>query len=368
MFAVIEKFCRGTQFRVNKDKSAVLTSAFIDGYKCTNVIKVLGFYIGTDEEAEMRNQMKIEADIRSARKFFNRHASLRGKALIMGSFVLPKVLYVARHMKQTLSIQKRFDQFSMDAIWGNGRKKEIALKYLQRTPKDGGIQWPNISAHIAASKTMDFKNSMMSTDVATKKMMAQIWQHSPRRIAFKMAPVKINEITENSITIKYKDNSLTVFGDTKYKDVYTWCCQNNHHSADWEKRMTKSKGLFGVEGEQIKKCLDWLWKQKCLTAAQKNIFFKFVYNCYKDKDLMWDKGLKPHPICFLCNEFENISHLFEQCEGTRRFLHVIGVNTMHDILLDFTVLKVKVCVCILYGSWNEESSATVFQLQFLCCA
>ena len=163
LFAVIEKFCRGTQFRVNKDKSAVLTSASIEGYKCTNVIKVLGFFIGTEEEAELRNRIKIEADIRNARRLLNRHASLRGlrgKALIMGSFVVPKVLYVVRHMKQTLSIQKRFDQFSMDAIWGNGRKKKIALKYLQRTPKDGGIQWPNISAHIAASKTMDFKNSM----------------------------------------------------------------------------------------------------------------------------------------------------------------------------------------------------------------
>ena len=181
---VTEKFCRGKQFRVNKDKSAVLTSGFIEGYKCTNGIKVLGFYIGSDGEAELKNRMKIEADLRNARKLFNRHASLRGKALIMGSFVLPKILYVSRHMKQTLSIQKRFDQLSMGAIWGNGRKKEIALKYLQRTPKDDGIQWPNISAHIAASKTMDFKNSMMSTDVVTKKIVAQIWQQSPRRIAF----------------------------------------------------------------------------------------------------------------------------------------------------------------------------------------
>ena len=51
-------------------------------------------------------------------------------------------------------------------------------------------------------------------------MNAQIWQQSPRRIASKMAPVTINEITKNCITIKYKDNCLTVFGDTKYKDVY----------------------------------------------------------------------------------------------------------------------------------------------------
>ena len=63
---------------------------------------------------------------------------------------------------------------------------------------------------------------------------------------------------------------------------------------------------------------------------------------------MWDKGLKPHPVCFLCNEFENLYHLFEQCEGTRRFLNVIGVKTMHDILLDPTVLKVKMCVCVSY--------------------
>ena len=145
-----------------------------------------------------------------------------------------------------------------------------------------------------------------------------------------MALVTINEITKNCITIKYKENSLTVFGDTKYKGVYTWCCQNSNLSDNWEKRMTKYNCLFGVEAEQIKKCLDWLWKQKVLTAAQKNVFFKFVYNCYKHKDLMWDKGLKPDPICFLCIEFETISHLFEQCEGTRRFLRVIGVNTMHD--------------------------------------
>ena len=83
---------------------------------------------------------------------------------------------------------------------------------------------------------------------------------------------------------------------------------------------------------------------KNLNGSTEKLFLQVCIQLSQTQRLVWVKGLKPDPICFLCFEFENKSHLFDQCEGRRRFLLVIGVNTMYDILLDLTVLKVKICV------------------------
>ena len=69
----------------------------------------------------------------------------------------------------------------------------------------------------------------------------------------------------------------------------------------------KSSEKMEIRKQDFGKITKWLWSQNKLSGFEKNIFFKLLYNCIPDKEVLWNRGLKSNPICSFCDSaFENL--------------------------------------------------------------
>ena len=96
MFQELDKFCKGTQFKVNRGKCRILKRREANNDRYTDKIKVLGVYQGSNN-AVMLNRESMQKTMDNMPKYFNMSMSFFAKAQIIKTFFLPKFLRFARH-------------------------------------------------------------------------------------------------------------------------------------------------------------------------------------------------------------------------------------------------------------------------------
>ena len=203
LFERLKIFCEGTQFEVNQDKSTVLKRPSTSTQRVSFRAKVLGVHLSFNEESEIENKSKVRKILEDGAKFFNKYMSLYARALIMKTFLLPKLLHVLRHMKLDMKIFQDFKVFSKQALWGS-KKSLVALEFLERSIKEGRIGWPNLMFEIMACKTLDLVGILASTDVASKNLLLDLWNRNVKyknelRNEFRQVNINIMDITEQKI-------------------------------------------------------------------------------------------------------------------------------------------------------------------------
>ena len=135
----------------------------------------------------------------------------------------------------------------------------------------------------------------------------------------------------------------------------------------WNNRIQKSLEKYSINSNNLFAFNKWLWKQDAITTLEKNSIFKLLYNCIPDRDVLWDKGLKRHPLCFLCEmEYENIPHLFNACDVAQPYLIRADAGTLGKKFEKlFTLLKTKTVSTILFGTYTEDKDKALFHLNRL---
>ena len=365
LFYVVEHFCAGTQFKLNLGKCKTIGKSDTESH-----VKMLGVYIGRENSAQETNEKIMIEAIHESKRLFNMQMSLRAKAKILQTFVIPKVLHIARHQKTTNKLCTEYRKLCSDALWGRGRKAYIALKFLERDPSEGGIGLPNLKMKIVAAKLIDLKNILFSTSTDAKKI-RRYWKSNKflkqLRSELKGVSVNISEPKNDSIIIKHKDTEKILRKATKLNELYNWLLTRHHSDEEWSKRIERSCTKFGIPPNNYAKISKWLWKQKNINTFQKNLFYKMVFNCFPDKELLWDKGQKRHPLCFLCeSSFETWDHLFGHCSTIKTTLSEIGIHNLWDIAkLPLKEIKVKAVSIIVIGSWRENADETILRLRQL---
>ena len=153
LFSKIKFFCRGTQFKVNRKKSQVLCAD--ERVATASKIKILGLYHGLTSEAYEENIKLLEEILSDSEKYFTKFMSFRAKTIVMNTFCVSRLMNIARHIKVPRTLIEKFQSLSLKALWGEGKKTEVALCHLQRKVDHGGIGWPNLRLKILAAKVID---------------------------------------------------------------------------------------------------------------------------------------------------------------------------------------------------------------------
>ena len=372
LFAIIDWFCRGTQFKVNKDKCDFVTNYAIPGYKTKQTSKILGVEVGDKhaaKESTIERSLKV---LSQSNKYFNQFMSLRGKSKAIMTFVIPKLLHTLRHFPASRKLVVAYQKFCRNVLWGAGRKTEIALQHLERPVERGGIALPNLKCHILAAKINDIKTVLYCDDDDLKTNFNKLFRKKcfelKQNIAKDLKVFKKDLVIEKGkLYLKDACQKLVINGTTTYRDIYFHLLQVLHGKTAWNNRIQKSLEKFSLSSHHLFAFNKWLWKQDVITALEKNTMFKLLYNCIPDRDVLWDKGLKRHPLCFLCEmEYENIPHLFNACNVAQSHLIRTDAATLGKIFdKPYSLLKTKTVATILFGTYTEDKDKTLFHLDRL---
>ena len=149
--------------------------------------------------------------------------------------------------------------------------------------------------------------------------------------------------------------------------MYNWILTKPKIKVAWLQRTEKCRLRFNMINDFLAKVCQWLWSQPKIPTFQKNVFFNFMLNCYTDKQTLWNKGTKNHPVCYVCDiEFENMEHLLGWCVKLKPELRKFGYEQISDILDEpMEDHKVEIVWIILSCSWTESREDTFFELNWM---
>ena len=371
LFARLNVFCEGTQFQIQRSKCQIYQPEVTSVQGRTKTLKILGTLKGDPRVCANLEQEKILKALRESNIFFNRWMSLRAKAITMNTFVIPKVLHLCRHQKIRRIVLTAYRKLSLSALWGAGRKSEIAICHLERPVANGGIGWPSLLCHTLAAKLIDLRNLFFS-DQTTGELISRNWQRRRNYRKILEADLKLVKITinvtgqENISLITSCGSQIVLNRESTYKELYLVCLKSSADDLKWNIRLTAACDKYKLSTTQFESLSKPLWRDKKLTAFDKNTFYKLLFNCIRDKDVLWDKGVKSNPICFLCDEsFENLEHLFGNCPATKPFLEQLHIFSIADVFKNPSTLTIKLVVTILARSWDEDTQICLWKLRSL---
>ena len=111
-FEIVQHFCEGTQFLLNKENSKIISSTYTVG-----AVKNLGVFQGKGNRPSETNQEKMLNILKKCKKLFNPMMRFRAKTETIETFVIPAILHIARHYKLNSEVEKNFGIFCHNVIW-----------------------------------------------------------------------------------------------------------------------------------------------------------------------------------------------------------------------------------------------------------
>ena len=115
MFQELDKFCKGTQLKVNRGKCRILKRREANNDRYTDKIKVLGVYQGSNKAVKLNRESK-QKTMDNMPKYFNKSMSVFAKAQIIKTFFLPKFLHFARHSPFGRNLEQDFQKLSLSFV------------------------------------------------------------------------------------------------------------------------------------------------------------------------------------------------------------------------------------------------------------
>ena len=154
--------------------------------------------------------------------------------------------------------------------------------------------------------------------------------------------------------------------DKTYNELYRFCWESSNKETLWDMRISTSCQKFKLTPNQFLSCSKPIWRDKKLTAFEKNTIYKLLFNCIRNKDVLWNKGVKAHPICYPCDvKFENLEHLLGGCTITQKYLQPCGIKSIEDVFQKPTTTTFKTVVTIVAGAWEDDAEKCLWKLETL---
>ena len=183
----------------------------------------------------------------------------------------------------------------------------------------------------------------------------------------KMVKMNILSINEEDVVLTNRNAVRFILRkDKTYKELYRFCRESSNKETWWHMRISTSCQKFKFTPNQFLSCSKPIWRDKNLTAFEKNTIYKLLFNCIRDKDVLWNKGLKAHPICYLCDvNFENLEHLLGGCTINQKYLQPCGIKSIEDVFQNPTTTTFKTVVTIVDGAWEDDAEKCLWKLETL---
>ena len=118
-------------------------------------VKILGIYFTNDLQKTSAWELCISNLEKQRQQLSRRHLSLRGKAILLNTFILSKVTFLSKIFVILTQIQKQIETNIFEHIWQFSKNKPIVRKALFLPKTQGGIGLIEPKYH---SLTMKLKN------------------------------------------------------------------------------------------------------------------------------------------------------------------------------------------------------------------
>ena len=119
-------------------------------------VEILGIYFTNDLQKTSAWELCISNLEKQLQQLSRRHLSLRGKAILLNTFILSKVTFLSKIFVILTQIQKQIEANIFKHIWQFSKKEPIGIKALFLPKTQGGIGLIEPKYHSLAMKLKNF--------------------------------------------------------------------------------------------------------------------------------------------------------------------------------------------------------------------
>ena len=311
--------------KVNENKTEVLKIGNIDLERYEQIkqqtkkkVRILGVWFGQDKVKT--NWEPILAKIkREYEKWKDRYLNFKEKVIIINTYFISKILYVARIVPPTEKYIKAINKYIYSFVW-NSNFEFLQRNTLRKKYADGGQQVPDIGKKIEALLLHRITQIIKGNRSTWTHIYTYFMGFTTRQILPDLAS---NTLTHTEtvqgiykyikfLYLKYKDT--VVLKDKNMKELYYQLVEVENF---------KHK----VEQDYIHVDFSAIWNNLVIV---KNLFirdfiYKVIHRCLPTLDKLQKRGIRLENYqCYFCkNHTEDIDHLFIKCKKVMSFRDLV---------------------------------------------
>ena len=91
--------------------------------------------------------------------------------------------------------------------------------------------------------------------------------------------------------------------------------------------------------------------------------YRLLFNCIKNKNVLWNKGVKAQPYVMLTSKILNI--FLVDVRYPKNFGQPVGIKAIEDVYQNPTFTSFKMIVTIVAGAWEVDAEKCLCKLETL---
>lgn len=331
-----KNFGRVSGSKINEHKTEILKIGNPDTinhphihHQVKDKVKVLGIWFGKDHRntnwLQVQNKVKIQFE-----KWRNRSLSFKHKVLIINTYILSKILYVARIVPPSAKHIQIINRYIYTLFW-SGKFEYLQRKSLIQPFCNGGQQVPDIQTKINALLLNRITQVLKGNNSAWTSIFSYFLGYTTRDILPELALNYIQHTlqtrdthkTIKTLYLKYKDK--LILKNKSVKDIYLQLLE-----LDKIKHKVELKFTY-IDFKPI-------WTTLCSvnTLYIRDFIFKTIHMVLPTGEKMKTRGiyLDTYNCPYCKNNLETIFHLFVQCPKLDNFKKLIVNFIKADLHVD----------------------------------
>ena len=383
LFSCVNVYERGTGAKLNRTKTEAMwlgawrfRSDEPLGLTWVKKMKILGEVFGTIPTEHFNWQPKLEKLEKSLNLWKSRSLSLPGKALIINTLGLSKLLYLARVLTLPKWVIARVNALIWPFLWGS-KMETVSRNTCFLKLKFGGVNLDNLVLKAQALRLAGMASVLNSPDDSSFFLCKYFLGRRLSSMRSEWSSLRDNSSpSASSPTPFYEDclDTLSRVGDSALvcKTLYQKLLSINSSPPILPRQWSQVIGPgFSLDGH-------WSLVRDPFTENYKNdVFWLIILRGVKVRDSLFNWGCISSGRCASCPRRETIDHCFLNCLRVKRvWLHfvpalslLLGRQFVANLLTVFFFrwpslsakrarLARHLTKSILYGIWTFRNRAT----------
>ena len=355
----VEDFGKSTQFALNADKTEQFD---LNRRNEDQKIKLLGLYLFSNQKSEKQHyQQQLIQESERAKKVCRPSMSMKTKSCVMKAFVMPKIVFHAKASNCDRATWKKVQRNLKQGLHNN-RSNQISERLLFQSTNEGGVGFPCVKTYASTSFLMDVWRAVFHNDdhfiaLEIKEAVEDEKSYVHSKLKQMKTITKARAITFKREHIEFvTSEGLTKIPATS-KAIYAFAIRRQH--ADFvDERIMKAGSKLQTAPQQLLYTLKAIWRSNKLNPVQRDVFYNFSFNLYRDKVFLHAAGYKSDDDCFLCGASKQThEHLILDCQKTKQIAETLGIRSMKDLYQQAeqdTWKKVRFVTTLLICSWTDN--------------
>ena len=334
VFQVSEQFCHASGALLNKEKCKGLwLGAWKDNKDqlcgiswSSGVQKITGIYMGNGDYASFNWEEVQKKFKRVLADWGNRSLSLHGKAVMLNSMAISKLMYVGAVIPLSRDYLHSFNSLMHKFLWGN-KPEAVARNVLINKCIKGGLELVHIGTKLKALRCMHAKQLIFGSS-AKWCFFARYWIGMYLR--------KYNSSCDVNSGPHSDPDSIPFF----YREVLEALQLLFHLRPDFNLEVASCKDVYwiliedvikkpNIEGKFPLVHFKTVWENvssSFLDSTIRDVSWRIVHHVLPIGECLYFKGISQRLKCYLCHDRELFVHLFNNCmivRGLVRWLECI---------------------------------------------